>query len=568
MALMLLMMVLVFIFIVMRNREKLKQQLIFERQTARKLNELDRLKHQFFMNISHEIRTPLSLIMGPVNQLIESEMNPDQVKSNLQIIQRNTNSLSNLVNQLLDYRKLETGNLKLELSKGNIKVLISELVETFMFQAQEKQIKLEFKAYQRTLLSWFDADKVSKIVNNLISNALKYTHRDGSVIVDLSLITSDDIPDAQNLIPPFDSTSTMYNRFIKIKITDTGIGIAPNELSIIFNRFKRLESNDENHAQGTGIGLSLTKELVLLHNGHIRVKSTLGKGSQFSVFLPFDDSNLNENTAAITDADELETSTLGRPKDSKKHIALIVDDNPDIREFIKTNFEPEYQVVEARNGKEAWDLSLELIPDIIVADVMMPVMNGNELCKKIKRDERTSHIPVVMLSAMGSNENQLAGIDAGADDYMTKPFDVGLLKAKVDNILSIRKALRDRYSKELLLKPKDVVVASPDEKFIKRLIGFIEKNISNEELDVDQMAQHLDVSRTQLYRKIAALTNMTPKEFVRDIRLKTAEQLIMQGTMNISEIAYYIGFSDVAYFRKCFKEKYGMSASDYKKQKG
>jgi DNA-binding response OmpR family regulator len=355
-------------------------------------------------------------------------------------------------------------------------------------------------------------------------------------------------------------------KFVKIKIIDSGIGIAPENLSKIFDRFRQIDTNDSNQAQGSGIGLALTKELVKMHNGHLKVRSKLGSGSRFSVYLPFDNHDIipdDESTENVLESDLNKNDKYSGKKD--RLMALVVDDNPDLREFIVAHFEPEYQVLEAKNGKEAWEISLDRIPDVIIADVMMPVMNGNELCKKLKRDERTSHIPVIMLSALSSSENQLQGIDAGADDYLTKPFDVGLLKAKVDNLLSIRKALRERYSKEMVLKPKDIILASPDEKFLKRLIALIEKNISKELLDVEFLSQNLDVSRTQLYRKIGALTDMTPKEFVKDIRLKRAAQLIVQNKLNISEVAYDVGFNDVSYFRKCFREKFGMSASDYKK---
>jgi DNA-binding response OmpR family regulator len=250
-------------------------------------------------------------------------------------------------------------------------------------------------------------------------------------------------------------------------------------------------------------------------------------------------------------------------KISQQPIILIVDDNSDIKTFLTHHFEPEYQVITARNGIEGWEIALEVVPDIILADIMMPLLDGKDFCRRIKKDERTSHIPVVMLTALGSRENQMAGIDAGADDYIIKPFDITLLKARIDNIICIRKGLRERFSKEVLLKPSEVILASPDEKFLKKVVQVIEKNIDNIEFDVDKMATSIGVSRTQLYRKIAALTNMTAKEFVRDFRLQRAAQMISQNKLNISEIALQTGFNDISYFRKCFKEKYGMSASDY-----
>jgi signal transduction histidine kinase/ligand-binding sensor domain-containing protein/DNA-binding response OmpR family regulator len=556
----------VLILMMIRNREKLKQELVYERRAAHKIHEVDRLKHQFFMNISHEIRTPLSLIIGPTDKLLSQKNTDEVIAKNLQIIKRNTTNLNRLVNQLLDYRNLETGNLKLELRKGNLRSYIEEIVDSFRTAADDKEINLEFNAFQPSIFFWFDADKVEKIINNLLLNAIKYTPEKGNISVSISMVFAHDIEDSALLIPPLDAESICAEKYIKISVSDTGVGIAPENISRIFDRFRRIEQLDQEQVQGSGIGLALTKELTKLHFGHLQVKSKPGKGSRFSVYLPFDDHSNIDPEAVHDDKDIVESQPTDQVAKDTQLLALVVDDNPDLREFLKTHFVPEYAILEAKNGKEAWELALEKIPDIIVADVMMPGMDGNELCKRLKHDERTSHIPVIMLSALTTAENQLAGIDAGADDYITKPFDVSLLKAKVDNLLSIRKALRERYSKEMILKPTNIILAAPDEKFLKRLISVIEKNISREFLDVEFLSQNMDVSRTQLYRKIGALTDMTPKEFVKEIRMKRAVQLIVQNKLNISEITYEVGFSDISYFRKCFREKFGMNATEYKKK--
>lgn len=555
------------LFMMIRNREMLKQQLIFERQTARKNKEVDRLKHQFFMNISHEIRTPLSLILGPLDKIIDTPEYSADCKDDLLVIKRNANNLNKLVNQLLDYRKIETGNLKLERRRGNLSVFIRELVESFRYSAEEQNLELTVKTSDDSIVFWFDPDIIEKILNNLIFNAIKYSNPEGKVSVSVSRTFTDEIENGASLIPPMDPEHCSYREYVKIRVIDTGIGIEQEELPRIFDRFRRIRKDDSMYTSGSGIGLALTKEMIVLHHGHIRVKSSLDKGSKFTVYVPYtvqpesreDQEGKNTGDELLLESDE------AKRKDYRGKLALVVDDNQDFRKFVRSHFEPEYQVFEAQNGKDAFEVALDQIPDIIIADVMMPVVDGNELCKRIKRDERTSHIPVIMLSALGSNENQRAGIDAGADDYLTKPFDPGLLKAKVDNLLSIRKSLRERYSREMILKPKDIILASPDEKFLKRLIGLIEKNIAKEDLDVDFISQNLDVSRTQLYRKVGALTDMTPKEFVKDIRLKRATQLLSRESMNISEIAYAVGFGDAAYFRKCFKDRFGTSASDYRK---
>ncbi|MFN8209275.1 MAG: ATP-binding protein, partial [Bacteroidales bacterium] len=348
----------ILILLMIRNREKLKQELVYERRAAHKIQEVDRLKHQFFMNISHEIRTPLSLIIGPVDQLLNQRNTEEVVSKNLQIIKRNTTNLNRLVNQLLDYRKLETGNLKLELRKGNLRSYIEEIVDSFRTTADDKEISLELNAYQPSIFFWFDADKVEKIINNLLSNALKYTPEKGHISVSISVVFANDIEDTNSLIPPLDAESIPVEKYVKISISDTGIGIAPENISRIFDRFRRIEQAEQEQVQGTGIGLALTKELTKIHSGHLEVKSKPGKGSRFAVYLPFDD---HGSTESETHADELDIHDIHHTEHTEKNaqlLALVVDDNPDLREFLKTHFTPEYAILEAKNGKEAWDLAL------------------------------------------------------------------------------------------------------------------------------------------------------------------------------------------------------------------
>jgi len=509
---------------------------------------------------------------------LKFKLSDSERHSHLEMIWRNTMNLKKLVNQLLDYRKLETGNIKLELKKGNISRFLKEICESFKDMASERKIQLNYKSLKEEIPALFDPDKIEKIINNLLSNAFKYTEEGGTISLSISTILVDEIDENNISIPVLDKKNIKHSKFLQIVVRDTGIGIPSNQINRIFNRFVQIKGREVDRSSGTGIGLSLTKELIKIHNGYIQVKSKEGKGSRFKVLIPlieneeelntmiqFENTEEQQNSMYLMHDEEVVKEGPVKHDNSNKRILLIVDDNPDIRLFIKHHFEPEYAVVEGRNGRDGWEKTLETIPDIIVADIMMPVMNGKEFCRKIKKDERTSHIPVVLLTALHSNENQIAGIDAGADDYITKPFDISLLKARVDNMLYIRKALRERYSKEMVLKPTEIVLSSPDEKFLKRVIHVIEKNIDNIELDVDTLSQQIGVSRTQLYRKIAALTDMSAKEFVRDIRLKRVAQLIVQDKLTISEIALKTGFNDISYFRKCFKEKYGMSASEFLK---
>lgn len=558
-----------YLFIV--NREKLKHQLYYERQNARQLQELDRLKHKFFMNISHEIRTPLSLIMGPLEKILTVDMSRENILTHANIMKRNTAILKKLVDQLLDYRKLETGNLKLDLKQGNLSIFLKELIIPFQQLANDKSIELDFNISHNSIFFAFDSDKVEKIMNNLISNAIKYTDSGGKINISVAPALIDELEYTDNYIPPIGIEEGGIQKYIKIVVRDTGVGIPDTQIHKIFDRFRQIENKHQKNSSGAGIGLSLTKELIKLHKGHIKVKSMPGKGTKFTVLLPY----INLEEAAATSEGKVrkekdepvgeDALTPGgeSERNSTSHIILVVDDNPDIREFIKNHFEPEYHVISAENGKEGWTKALEQVPDLIISDIMMPAIDGVELCRRIKNDERTSHIPVIMLTALTSKEKRLAAISAGADDYIDKPFDVALLKAKADNILYIRKSLRERFSKEMLLRPKDVVIASPDEKFLRKVIHVIEKNMSQPVLDVDFLARQVGVSRTQLYRKTSALTDMAVKEFVKDIRLKRAAQLIAQEKLNISEIALEVGFNDISYFRKCFKEKYGVSASKY-----
>jgi|WetSurMetagenome_2_1015567.scaffolds.fasta_scaffold00002_85 signal transduction histidine kinase/ligand-binding sensor domain-containing protein/DNA-binding response OmpR family regulator len=539
------------------NREKIKNELVFEKTKAKNLHELDMLKLRMFTNISHEIRTPLTLILGPLEKLISEKVPREDVSSHLNLVYRNTKQLDNLINQLLDFRKLETGNLRLETIQDDMVRLVSEVVQSFQEYAREKQITLEFHTLKKKLITFFDPDKIKTILNNLISNALKYTGEGGLVSVHLSLVFSD---------PEEDSLNNHYEeQYIEISVKDNGKGISDNNIEKIFTRFFRIDS--KNVSTGTGIGLSLVKELVKLHKGTIDVHSKPGKGSKFTVRLPYEP-ELPENIRNLEAADIDKTGILnndghGHELHEDAHIMLIVEDNPDVRYFIRSHFEPVYSIYEARNGKEGLEIAVEVIPDVIISDILMPDIDGFEFCKRIKKDERTSHIPLLFLTALHSREHEMEGLSYGADDYITKPFDISILQTKVENMLQIRRTLKEKYTSQIVLKPSDLTITSPDERFLKRAIEVVEKNISNSDLDIEQFATEVGVSRMQLYRKFDALTNMTVKEFVRSIRLKRASQLLLDRKMSITEIAYAVGFKDLSHFRKCFHREFGMSASEY-----
>lgn len=546
------------------NREKLKNQLVFERIKAKKLHELDMLKIRFFTNISHEIRTPLTLILGPLEKLMGKNVPEKEVPQLIDIMHRNARQLNRLINQILDFRKLDTGNLKLNLTDGDMVSYIESIVHSFNHMAAEKEIELRFNSTSEKLLARFDPDKIEKIVNNLLSNAFKYTEKDGRIAVNLSVVFEGDKSGKE--------LEAIEQRFVNISVIDSGKGISEKHVDKIFIRF--FQSDEKSELPGTGIGLALVKELVKLHKGDVFVSSKPGKGSKFTVKLPFIEPTTK--LADISDTiDEENHDTVSLDANGKDisdfadaQVMLIVEDNPDVRTFIRLHFESSYQIVEAVNGEEGWQQALLTIPDIIISDVMMPEMDGYELLKKLKNDERTSHIPVVLLTALGSKEHEIEGLTIGADDYITKPFDIAILQTKVENILSIRRSLKQKYSGELLLQPRNILVSAPDERFLNKAIEVVEENIADSDLDIERFATEVGVSRMQLYRKLHALTDMTVKEFIRDIRLKRAAQLLLQKKQNISEIAYSVGFKDLSHFRKCFRQEFGMSASEYVEKHG
>lgn len=545
------------------NKEVIKNELVSERTKARHLHELDMLKLRLFTNISHEIRTPLTLILGPLEKLMSKEVPEEEIQSHLSMVYRNTKQLDRLINQLLDFRKLETGNLKLELIQGDMVNLISNVVHSFDEYAKEKQITLKFNSLKKKIVALFDPDKVETIVNNLISNAIKYTGEGGIVSVHLSLVFSGEDEETLNNVPE--------KQFIEISVKDNGKGISQTHIERVFTRFFRVDSKNE--SSGTGIGLSLVKELVKLHKGTIYVISKPGKGSKFTVHLPFEtemDAELPESIHETEGGKEfaLDQKTITDEMQEKQdaHIMLIVEDNPDVRYFIRSHFDSVYSVYEAKNGREGWDLAIKIIPDVIISDILMPDVDGYEFCKRIRKDERTSHIPVLLLTALHSKEHEMEGLSCGADDYVTKPFDISILQTKIENMLSVRAALKEKYTRELILKPSDVTITSPDDRFLQKAMVVVEKNIGNPDFDIEKFANDVGVSRMQLYRKFSALTNMTVKEFVKSIRLKRATQLLLEKKMTVTEIAFAVGFRDLSHFRKSFHREYGMSASEYSTQ--
>jgi signal transduction histidine kinase/ligand-binding sensor domain-containing protein/DNA-binding response OmpR family regulator len=553
--------IVVLLILFIKKREKLKNNVELEKLKAKKLHDLDTMKLRLYTNISHEIRTPLTLILGPLQKLKNHTIPDNEINDHVDVMLRNANHLHRLINQLLDFRKIESGNMKLNLKRGDLVSFIREIISSFSKYAEEKEIELDFHTVRDEIFVNFDDDKVAKILNNLLSNALKFTNKRGKITINISLVFD---TEENN-----DLHSQVELRMIEISVKDTGIGISETDQQKIFDRFFQVTENSMN--TGTGIGLALTKELVHLLKGSITVNSKPGEGSKFTLHIPYDDAKLSESSEGtalsgfsheISKESNNDKTAINTVAIDQK-IMLLVDDNSDVRFFLRTHFSSEYQVFEASDGLEGWEIALRTIPDIIISDVLMTGMNGFDFCSKIRNDERTSHIPILLLTALGSGEHEIEGLHRGADAFITKPFDPVILQTKVESIISIRHSLKQKYLSETFLQPQNIILTSPDDRFLQKAIDVIEKYISDPDFDVDCFAMEMGVSRIQLYRKFQALTKLTVKEFVWKIRLKRAAQLLVQHKMNISEVAYSTGYSHLSHFRKYFKQEFGMSASEY-----
>ncbi|QGY44072.1 response regulator [Maribellus comscasis] len=542
------------------NRERLKVELEMEREEAKRIHELDLMKLKFFTNISHEFRTPLSLILSPVEKLLPKFKNLPEEKY-LEHIYQNAKKLMALINQLLDFRKMENQGLAFNPSWGNIVEFISSVVASFNDLSENKNIELRLVTNLREFNMMFDKEKLEKILYNLLSNAFKYTHVSGLVIVQLEL------EEIQNDMP----AQTGANLIIKVK--DNGIGIHPDNIGKIFNRFYQAENQDNFGSQGSGIGLALTKEYVTLHDGIIKVDSAQGIGTSFTVKLPIkNDGNISNHifygkTEEIKFSVNQKEPVLRREKiiSEQNPVILIVEDNLDLRKYLKENLSDEYEIVEAENGKHALaQLNIKL-PDIILSDIMMPVMDGIEFCKRVKSDKITSHIPFIFLTAKTSEQQKLEGLKSGADDYILKPFNLDILKAKIENLVQLKQNIRKVFNTKVEIEPKDISITSLDEKFMKKAFDIMEEQMGNPEFTVAEFSKEMAISRMQLYNKIVALTGSTPLEFIRILRLKRAARLLTRGQLNVSEVAYKTGFNDPKYFSVQFKKEFSISPSKYGK---
>jgi signal transduction histidine kinase/ligand-binding sensor domain-containing protein/DNA-binding response OmpR family regulator len=544
-------------FIAEQEKQEAKLIIEQERQEVKRMHELDEMKIKFLTNVSHEFRTPLSLIMAPVDKMLGNTNDADQ-KQQLGMVRKNAGRLLNMVNQLLDFRKMEVHELKLQTRPGDIVKFIKDTTLGFTDIADEKSIGFVFDTDVETLMASFDHDKIERILFNLLSNAFKFTPKGGHISVLLNVIHE---------------KSTEECQLLEIKVIDTGIGIPQEKHDKIFERFFQHDVPGSLLNQGSGIGLSITSEFVKMHGGKISVESEPDHGSCFIIQLPLSlQDYLSLTPTAIDTNDEKEQIVLPTREDrielkhqltDKKPVVLLVEDNDDFRFYLKDNLKNTFFIIEAPNGKDGWQKALSQHPDIMVSDISMPEMNGIELCKKIKADKRTSHIPVILLTALTGEEEQLKGLEIGANDYMTKPFNFEILLSKIKNLLTLQDTFKRTYKKQMSVQLQDVPVQSEDEKFLRNMVEYIEQNILNYNLSVEELSRQMNMSRVSLYKKVLMITGRSPIEFIRSIRLKKAVQLLADSQMSISQISYEVGFNTPKYFTKLFKEEYNMLPSEY-----
>ncbi len=533
-----------------KNKQKREQKeanaaLDLERAKAEQLREIDQLKSNFFANISHEFRTPLTLIIGPIDQLIKGSFqgNPNKL---FEIIKRNGQRLLSLINQLLELSKLENNKIELQNKSGDFNKFSRQLANSIESWADQKQISYDITIPEGELFLEFDKDIIEKIIINILSNAMKFTDVGGEVKL---LIRNE-----------WHSDNCMVN----ITIEDNGIGISEEAQEHIFERF--YQSQTSNYTFGSsGIGLALTKELVNLYEGDIQIQSVEGKGTKCSILLKLKKGkNFEESISAelpinrgLEYTDNVISNSVEAEKDENLPLVLIVEDNKDVREYIKDNISKNYRTLEACQGQEGYDLAMQNIPDLIISDVMMPIMDGVSMTSKIKNDIKTNHIPIILLTAKSEKKDRIGGFEKGADDYLTKPFDSEELNVRIKNLIDQRALLKEKYKENLYYNTSNEKVDSLEEKFLKEVLFHIEANLDNELFSVEDLANQVNFSRGQLHRKLKGICDKGPNKMIREFRLFRAKELLEQKSASISEIAYSVGFSNLSYFSKSFKQQFG-----------
>ena len=551
------------------NRTKLRDELRLQEIETEKFKDVEKIKSRFFANLSHEFRTPLMLIKGPVEQLL-SGRKINQLEL-IKLIDKNSQKLQNLIDQLLELTQLESDSILLKAKKVNQVPVVRGIFHSFSSLAEQKNISIQFNSTDDKIFAWIDRDKFEKILNNLLSNAFKFTSENGNISVSIS------------------TDKIAGNEVAFVSIKDTGIGIPKDNIDKIFDRFYQIDDSSRRVYSGSGIGLSLVRELVDLHKWKINVTSELGVGTEFILQIPLDDNYLNENQKVKDDIQARDTKfemneehqpvveeilssksvqtksedTLYVKKNLDRLSILIVEDSEDVRIYLNEILKDNYNIIMAENGEKGLLTVMENLPDLIISDVMMPRMNGIEFCKKIKSDWKTSHIPVILLTAKASSESKIEGLETGADDYITKPFSFQELSVRIKNLLEQRKLLRDKFAKDVNFRPENITPNKADQEFLEKAISIVDKNISVTEFGSEKLAAEIFLSRSQLHRKIRSITDQSTGEFIRTIRLKKASGLILEKTFSVTQIAFEVGFNSPSHFTKAFKQMFGCLPSEF-----
>lgn len=532
------------------NRYTIKQK------ASKKLEELDEIKSRFFANISHEFRTPLSLIIGPLQQKIESTTDQHE-KEELQLMKRNADRLHSLINQLLDLSKIESGMMKLHTEEGDISHFMKVMYSSFTSLAEQKRITYQLEIAETSITGFFDRDKLEKIMYNLLSNAFKFTPDGGQVSLHVHR-------ENQNLV---------------VRVKDSGSGIPADKISKIFDRFYQVDDSATRVAGGTGVGLALAKELADVHHGKLSVESPFPgasverMGCEFKLVIPLSKEYYkNEITipsgsiykGVLSQADVSVFENRQGEVNPELPVVLIAEDNQDMRSFIAETLENKFQIISAEDGLDALEKAVAQVPDLVISDWMMPRMDGHSLCVKLKDHKATSHIPIIMLTAKADQDSKLEGLQTGADDYLTKPFDARELIVRVLNLIEQRKKLRELFRQQIILHPKQISIKSPDAEFLDKVLSLMESNYPNALFGVEEFTQEIGLSRMQLHRKLKALTDTSPGEFLRQFRLERAKQLLKLPGIQVSEVAYQTGFNNLSNFTKAFKDFTGLTPSEFK----
>lgn len=538
-------------------RTKLINDIIIEKIEKQHATRLHEERINMFTNFSHELRTPLTLIISPLTELLQDTNLTEKARTSLQLMHKNTLRLSLLVNQLMDFRKTESGTMQLRVAEGNFSLFLQEIVLAFSELTRLRGITLEFNSPATEITIWYDRLLMEKVMFNLISNAVKHTPCGGWIKI------SESIEETEN------------QKLLKVVVADSGKGIPKDKLEAIFTPFYQVADETET-GPSTGIGLHLTLGIIELHKGRIWAESELGHGSFFIFTLPMNNVYTkkeiiqeykdSEDISRYLEINEVEDKETENREDNKTATILVVDDNKDIRSYIRSSLENIYYVIEAVDGEEAFDLAIENMPTLILSDIMMPRLDGIQLCRKLKQDLRIGHIPVILLTARTTITQIEEGLNIGADDYVTKPFNIRHLKARIKNLIESRGKLKELFKKNYMSFDIDTKIASADDHFIERLYAVINDNLSNTEFDMTGFCREIGMSRTNLYEKIKALTDLSPTEFIRLSRLKAAAKLLKTDNVPISEISLITGFKNHSYFTRSFKAVYGVSPSEYAKQ--